>query len=229
MSSLCFAVPPSLDDDDDTYLNAVSPVVPDPLEGWNRMMHGFNDVVLEYVARPIYTGYAYVTPQFLRTGLKNVCHNMLFPVRFANNLLQGKGLAAGVEMSRFVLNTTAGLGGFFDVAKNHKPIVPVSDEDMGQTFGVWGLGEGFYIVWPFLGPSTLRDSAGAVGDYFLDPLSYSSVSPKWYVGLSVAATRVIVNLDDILDNYDSLKHSAIEPYSSFRDAYIQHRRAKIAK
>ena len=104
----------SLDEDDD-YLNFAGQIVADPLEPWNRAMFTLNDAVLDYVARPAYRGYMYVTPQFMRTGIKNFFHNLSFPVRFANNLLQGRGRAAGVEMSRFVLNTTAGLGGFFDV------------------------------------------------------------------------------------------------------------------
>lgn len=218
---------PSLDEDDDFYLGKVEQVISDPLEGWNRAMFKFNDALLDYVARPLYKGYAYVTPRFFRQGVKNFFHNLLFPVRFVNNLLQGKGRAAGVEMSRFVLNSTAGLGGFIDVAKSHKPIVPVDDdEDMGQTFGVWGVGEGIYIVWPLLGPSNLRDSAGMVGDHFLDPVTY-----VWPDGLSyaLAGYRTFNKLDDILDLYDSMKRSAVEPYAAVRDAYTQYRRAKVAK
>lgn len=216
----------ALPDDDENYLEAVGQVIPDPIEGWNRAMFTFNDAVIEYVARPAYKGYVYVTPDFMRSGIKNFFHNAAFPVRFVNNLLQGRGKAAGVEMSRFVLNTTAGLGGFIDVARHHKPIVPVEDEDMGQTFGVWGFGEGFYIVWPLLGPSTTRDTAGMVGDYFLYPASY--IKP-WEVGIGVRAVNTFNDLDEVLDLYDQLKSAAIEPYSSVRDAYVQYRRARIEK
>ena len=225
VQTAAFAAVKSLDEDDD-YLDAAAQIVPDPIEPWNRAMFRFNDVMIEYVARPAYKGYAYVTPKPMRTGIKNFFHNLAFPVRFVNNLLQGRGKAAGVEMSRFILNTTAGLGGFIDVAKHKKPIVPVEDEDMGQTFGVWGMGEGFYIVWPLLGPSTARDSVGLVGDYFLDPVTY--VQP-WEVSLGIDAARVFNDLDDVLDLYDDMKRAAIEPYSSVRDAYVQYRRAKIAK
>lgn len=221
-----FGAVPSLDEDDE-YLNAHhGQVVADPFEAWNRAVFKFNDVLLDKVARPAYKGYAYVTPQFMRTGIKNFFHNLSFPVRFANNLLQGRGKAAGVEMSRFVLNTTAGLGGFFDVAKSKKPIVPVEDEDMGQTFAVWGAGEGFYIVWPLLGPSTARDSLGMVGDYFLEPVSY--VRP-WELSLGISAGKTFNELDDVLDLYDDLRRAALEPYTSVRDAYVQYRRAKAAK
>ncbi len=211
---------------EDEAFDAVGTGVYDPLEGFNRVVHSFNDGVIDYVARPLYKGYVYVTPSFFRTGVKNVFYNALFPVRFTNNLLQGKGKAAGVEMSRFVLNTTAGLGGMINVAKNHKTIVPVDEEDLGQTFGVWGMGEGFYLVLPFFGPSSLRDTVGRVGDHFLDPVSY--IQPT---GLSIGlgGSRAFNDLDGVLDTYDDLKRSSIEPYSSFRDAYIQHRRAKISR
>lgn len=216
----------TLPDDDEEYLEAVGQIVPDPIEGWNRAIFTFNDAIIEHIIRPAYKGYEYVTPGFMRAGIKNFFHNVAFPVRFVNNVLQGKGKAAGVEMSRFVLNTTAGLGGFFNVAKHHKPIVPVEDEDLGQTFGVWGFGEGFYIVWPLIGPSTVRDSAGLVGDYFLSPITY--IKP-WEAGLGARAVNVFNNLDDVLDLYDHLKSAAIEPYSSVRDAYVQYRRARIEK
>jgi phospholipid-binding lipoprotein MlaA len=218
------SLPPS--DVDEDYLEELAPVVRDPLEGWNRAVFRFNDALIEHAARPAYRGYVYVTPDFMRTGIKNFFHNAAFPARFVNNLLQGRGRAAGVEMSRFMLNTTAGLGGLFDVAKHHEPIVPVEDEDMGQTFGVWGAGEGFYIVWPLLGPSTARDSLGLVGDYFLDPFSYFY---PWEVDVGLRAVSVFNGLDEMLDLYDALKGSAIEPYSSVRDAYVQYRQAKIAK
>jgi phospholipid-binding lipoprotein MlaA len=216
---------PSLDEDDENYLDQVARV-PDPLEPWNRAMFRFNDALMDHVARPAYKGYAYVTPEFMRSGIKNFFHNLAFPVRFVNNLLQGRPRAAGVEMSRFILNSTAGLGGLIDVAKSHKPVVPVEDEDFGQTLGVWGVGEGFYIVWPLLGPSSARDTVGLVGDAFLDPVNY--VQP-WWLALSIDAGKTFNELDDILDLYDDLKRVAVEPYSSMRDAYIQYRKAKIAK
>jgi len=215
-----------LPDDDDDFLDFVARIIPDPLEGWNRAMFSFNDAVIEHVARPVYRGYETITPSFMRTGIKNFYHNLTFPVRFTNNLLQGRGKAAGVEMSRFVLNTTAGLGGLFNVAQHHEPIVPVEDQDFGLTLGVWGIGEGFYIVWPLFGPSTVRDSVGRVGDYFLHPLTY--VHP-WELGLSAKAVATFNDLDEVLDLYDQLKRTAIEPYSSVRDAYVQYRRAKLSR
>lgn len=216
----------ALPDDDEAYLDVAAQVIPDPIEGWNRAMFRFNDAAIEHVLRPAYSGYETVTPAFMRSGIKNFFHNLAFPVRFTNNLLQGRPKAAGVEMSRFILNTTAGLGGLFDVAKHHKPVVDVEDEDLGQTLGVWGVGEGFYIVWPLLGPSTARDTAGMAGDYFLHPLTY--VRP-WELSLGIKAAGTFNDLDEVLDLYDDLKRAAIEPYSSVRDAYVQYRRAKLTR
>lgn len=215
-----------LNDIENEYLDAAGSLIPDPLEPWNRAVYTFNDALIEYAARPAYKGYAYVTPKFMRTGIKNFFHNLSFPVRFVNNLLQGRGRAAGVEMSRFILNTTAGLGGLFDVAQYHEPVVPVEDEDFGQTLGVWGVGEGCYIIWPLLGPSTIRDSVGMAGDYFLTPTTY--IQP-WELGFGIKAGQVFNGLDDVLDLYDTLKGSAVEPYTSMRDAYVQYRRAKLDK
>jgi phospholipid-binding lipoprotein MlaA len=220
----CFAAPPPLDDDD--YPDAALPETADPLESWNRAVFSVNDLVYRYAARPAYTGYAAVVPQCVRAGLKNIFHNLDFPARFVNNLLQGKGMAAGVELSRFIFNTTAGLGGFFDAAGGLESVVPVADEDMGQTFGIWGMGDGAYIVWPLIGPSSLRDSAGRVGDFFLTPLTY--VRP-FELSLGISAVKVFNELDETLDLYESLTRSAIEPYSAVRDAYLQYRRAKIAR
>lgn len=212
--------------DNDEILDSVDPVVADPLEGWNRAIYHLNDALLDYAARPLYKGYRAITPRVMRTGISNFFHNLLFPVRFTNNLLQGRGRAAGVEMSRFVLNTTAGVGGFINVAQHKKPIVPVEDEDMGQTFGTWGISEGFYVIWPVLGPSTARDTVGFVGDYFLDPVTY--VQPKM-LSYGLGALRTFNDLDVTLDAYDSLKSIAVEPYTAIRDGYVQHRRALIKK
>lgn len=213
-------------DEDEAYLDEYTELIADPIKGWNRAMFTFNDVLIDYAFRPLHDGYVFITPRFFRTGVSNFFHNALFPVRFVNNLLQGRGYAAGVEMSRFVLNTTAGLGGLIDVAQHKKPVVPVEDEDLGQTFGVWGIGEGFYIVWPILGPSTVRDSVGMAGDYFLDPVNY--IRPS-LTSLGISAGRTFNELDDTLDLYDDLKKTAIEPYSSVRDAYVQYRRAQVKK
>src|SRR3990172_6946320 len=145
--------------------------IADPLEPWNRAMFTFNDKFYFWVLKPVSKGYGAVIPEWGRVRVRNVFRNILMPVRFVNSLLQLKLKAAGVELVRFVANTAAGFGGMFDVAGDN-PGLKAGNEDFGQTLGVYGIGDGFYIVWPFLGPSSLRDTAGLAGDYFLSPVSY---------------------------------------------------------
>lgn len=201
-------------------------LVDDPLEPWNRFWFQFNDAVMTGVLNPLAKGYNYVVPEPIRRGVKNFFHNLLFPVRFVNCILQGKFLAAGVEFSRFIGNTMYGFGfyGHFD----HVPsIVEVTDdEDLGQTLAVWGFGNGFYIVWPILGPSTLRDTIGMIGDSFLDPVTY--VQP-WYASTSASVFSRFNTISFQIDAYESLKEAAFEPYSAFRNAYIQNRNERISE
>jgi phospholipid-binding lipoprotein MlaA len=215
-------------DDDDRYLDEAfqTQVIPDPLEPWNRAVFTFNDVLLVYVAHPISDAYTFVMPEPFRNGIGNFFRNLLFPVRFLNNVFQGNGEMAYKEFARFVINTGAGLGGFWDVASTEPALQNMVAADFGQTLGKWGFGEGVYLYWPLLGPSNVRDTVGTVGDLFMDPLTY--VRP-WRVSLPLKALRTVNELDGILDLYDDLTRSAIEPYTAVRDGYTQYRRAKIEK
>ncbi len=216
-------------DDDDRYLEEgfETQVIPDPIENWNRTMFALNNGLVTMVAKPVNAVYTHVVPGQFREGIGNFFTNLLFPVRFINNLLQGKGQAAGKEFSRFIINTSAGIGGFFDVAATHPDLQDHVDADFGQTLGVWGVGEGFYLYWPIFGPSNPRDTVGRVGDWLMDPLTYY-VRP-WRVTLSIQALRAVNDLDSTLDLYDDITKSAIDPYTAIRDGYTQYRRAKIAK
>jgi phospholipid-binding lipoprotein MlaA len=213
------------DDDDYEDDSNIGPVVADPLEGWNRIMFSFNDVFYKYLARPLSKGYEFIIPSPVRTGVHNFFHNITFPIRFISCLLQFKGKQAGYEFSKFIINTTFGIGGILDVGKNIDPDPPFDDEDFGQTLGVWNFGEGFYIVWPFLGPSSLRDTFGLAGDFFMNPVIYlKSEETKTILG----AVSTLDGMGDSLDAYDAMRKNAIEPYVAVRDAYIQFRRNKIA-
>ncbi len=180
----------AFEDYDDDDVSDIS----DPLEGWNRFWFKFNDVMLLHVIKPIYTGYTTVTPQPVRTGISNAFHNLQTPVRLVNCVLQGRFGEAWVEFGRFIVNTTAGFGGVFDVAKQSKPLIPVDnrDADFGQTLGVWGVGEGIYLVWPIAGPSTVRDTVGMVGDWAASPLFWTSdpvsLRSRWPRVLASAST-----------------------------------------
>jgi phospholipid-binding lipoprotein MlaA len=201
--------------------------VADPLYYWNKSMYHLNDRLYFWVLKPVTRGYKAVTPQFFRTGVNNFFNNLGAPVRFGNNLLQGKSEAAGIELGRFMVNTVAGGLGFWDVARTEPPLRDVPNkEDMGQTLGVWGVGNGFYIVWPVLGPSTLRDTVGRFGDSPLYPMFYVDSTA---IVIAAQALDQVNGLSFRLGDYESLKESALDPYTAIRDAYIQYRLEQIKK
>ena len=197
--------------------------VADPIEPFNRVMYHFNDKFYFWVLKPVTQGYKYVVPAALRLSVKNFFDNLIMPVRLVNCVLQGKFNSAGNEMTRFVINSTAGMLGFADPADNY-PQLKAKDEDLGQTLGAYGIGNGFYIVWPLVGPSTLRDTVGLTGDQFLNPVAY--VQPA-EAAFGITALKKVNHTSFHIGDYESLKESAIDPYSAIRDAYIQSRAKKI--
>jgi len=197
--------------------------VADPLSPWNRAMFHFNDKLYFWLLKPLSRGYRAVIPTPVRGGVKNFFRNITMPIRMVSCLLQGKGRAASAELSRFLINSTVGVLGFGNPARRWPELNP-SEEDLGQTLGSYGIGNGFYIVWPFLGPSTLRDSIGMVGDWFLDPVSYVE-STETYVG--VWTFENVNETSFKIGDYESLKEAAIDPYVAFRNAYIQYRKKKV--
>ncbi len=134
--------------------------VADPFSLWNRAMFHFNDKLYFWAVKPLTRGYKAVAPDFIRTGVKNFFINLTTPIRLVNCILQAKGKAAVVEFSRFIVNTTIGVLGFGSPADKYPQLIPSDSEDLGQTLGNYGLGNGFYLVWPILGPSTLRRKGG---------------------------------------------------------------------
>lgn len=198
--------------------------VADPLFPWNRAMFHFNDKLYFWALKPLARGYKAVTPDFFRTGVKNFFRNITTPIRLVNCILQGKGNAAAIEFSRFIVNTTIGVLGFRRPADELPQFAPPDAEDLGQTLGNYGLGNGFYIVWPILGPSTLRDSIGRAGDFFLDPVSY--VEPT-EASLGIRGFDTVNNTSFRIGDYESFKKSAIDPYTALRDVYLQVRENKI--
>jgi phospholipid-binding lipoprotein MlaA len=197
--------------------------VADPLSYWNRAMFHFNDKLYFWFLKPVAKGYQVVIPGMVRTGVRNFFSNIFTPIRLTSCILQGKVKAGGTELVRFFVNSTIGIAGVTDPAKKYLKL-DISDEDLGQTLGAYGIGNGFYLIWPFLGPSTLRDSVGMVGDRFLNPITY--VKP-------VEASMAIWSFDMInetslhIGDYESIKEAAVEPYEAFRDAYIQYRKNKV--
>lgn len=197
--------------------------VSDPLEPINRFMYNFNDAAYAHVIQPVSKGYKKVTPKPARLGIRNFFSNLGAPIRFANCLLQGKGDAAWIEMQRFLVNTTAGVLGFGDPALDRHGLRQV-DEDLGQTLATHGVDDGIYLVLPFIGPTTLRDSVGRVGDMFLSPVTYVEPTEAY---LGVSALRLTNTYSIRGSEYQALKADAIEPYSAMKSAYIQYRKKKI--
>lgn len=199
--------------------------VADPLQPWNTVWYHFNDKLYFWLLKPVAQGYKAVVPTIARTGVSNFFNNLATPIRFVNCLLQGKMKDSGSELGRFVINSTVGVLGFGEVASGLAGLEPPTPEDLGQTLGSYGVGNGLYIIWPIFGPSTVRDTVGLVGDYFLDPVTYIDD-----FGIRVAVKSVdTVNATSFrLGDYEALKDAALDPYLSIRDAYIQNRAKKVA-
>ena len=157
-------------------LGCASPQHPDPFEAQNRGVFGFNEEADRWVVEPVSGGWSFVTPEAGRRSLDKFFTNLRFPVRFLASLIQAEVRGAGTELTRFVLNTTVGLAGFFDPA-GHWGIEP-RDEDFGLAFGRWGIESGAYLQLPLLGPSSSRDGVGLVFDTALDPFGFEDLADQ---------------------------------------------------
>jgi phospholipid-binding lipoprotein MlaA len=216
-----------LEEEYDPFLDeAEEPTVTiaDPLEPVNRAIFHFNDRLYFWVMKPAARGYNSIFPEDFRICVRNFFSNLLFPVRFVNCILQANFRGAGIELSRFAVNSTIGLGGLFDPSSRGLNL-PMQDEDTGQTLGVWRVGHGFFLNLPVLGPSSVRETLGTVGDRFLDPITYT-VNPsllRWGVKGYKTFNEVSLTLGD----YEALKEAAIDPYIAVRNAYIQYRESLV--
>lgn len=194
----------------------------DPWEPFNEAMFSFNRQFDRFVLKPLATVWDKIVPDPVQTSLRNALDNVAMPRRLVNNLLQRKVEGAGREVGRFLVNSTIGVAGFFDVAKAVG--LEKSEADTGQTLGVYGSGPGPYLVLPFLPPLTVRDGIGAVADAALDPL--------WYVAPIAAPSGMkggkIVNDRSLnLEFYENVEESVVDLYSAVRNAYLQRRQQAI--
>jgi phospholipid-binding lipoprotein MlaA len=197
--------------------------IADPLYVWNKGVYYFNDKLYFWLLKPVAQGYSAIFPEGVRFSISNFFYNLTTPVRFLNSLLQLKMKSAGNELIRFVVNSSVGVGGLGDFAKD-KLDIKRHDEDLGQTFGHYGVGHGFYIMWPFIGPSSLRDTVGLIGDAFLDPVNY--ITPV-QDSLEITASDKVNDTSLHIGDYEDFKKSAIDPYIAIRDAYVQNREKKV--
>jgi len=193
----------------------------DPWERFNRSVFNFNEALDRAIAKPVAKGYVKVTPRIVRTGISNVYSNLDTVPTIINDVLQGKIRQAGHDSARFLMNSTLGLGGLFDPASAAG--LDSNDEDLGQTFGKWGVQSGPYLMLPVLGPSSARDAFSRAADTFLEPV--------WY--LEDDSTRYLIRLGDLLDQRASLLEldaqleRSYDRYAFIRNAWLQRREYQV--
>ncbi len=199
--------------------------VGDPIEPVNRFIFGFNEILQKLLIRPLAEIYI-LLPEFVRDGVRNVLNNLRTPVVLANDLLQGEGQRALDTTKRFFINSTIGLGGMIDVAEEWG--IKGHDEDFGQTLAVWGVGEGFYLVLPILGPSNPRDGIGILADFYLDPLSqWAANTDRDEINYARTLVRGIDSYSRVMDDLEKLRETSIDFYAAVRSISRQKRKTEI--
>ncbi len=204
-----------------------APPVYDPLEPMNRSLFWVNDKLYVFLLKPVARVYR-VVPERVRVSVSNAFSNITAPVRMVNALLQFRGETFWNELARFEINTTVGLCGLFDPARNVFSLEK-REEDFGQTLGHHGMPPGPYLFLPFFGPSNIRDAAGTGVDFFLNPVTY--LTWDWtfleQAGLKTGEGINTLSLDK--DTYEAIKRDSLDPYLFIRNAYAQHREGYIRK
>ncbi len=197
----------------------------DPIEPLNRAIFKFNNAADKIVLEPVAKGYRKL-PDPIQSGISNFLGNLKMPIVIINQVLQGQGKNAVKSTGRFVVNSTAGFLGLVDVAT--KVGLEEKDEDFGQTFATWGVGDGFYIVLPIFGPSNLRDAAGMALTYTLDPINAYLINEgeAWAVPMRMSANAVDYR-SKIIDEVNALRNNSVDYYAAVRSSYYQNRRAAI--
>jgi phospholipid-binding lipoprotein MlaA len=193
----------------------------DRFERFNRSVFALNRTLDKAIARPVAVAYRKVTPRPVRSGVANFMANIGYPTTIVNDLLQGKFKPFARDTGRFVVNSTVGIGGLFDPATRFG--LQANDEDLGQTFGKWGIGPGPYLMLPLLGPSTVRDGVGNVGDQFTNLRSYID-DDYWRYGLT--ALDLVSSREQLLET-DSVLNRSFDPYAFVRNAYLQRRQYQV--
>jgi phospholipid-binding lipoprotein MlaA len=210
----------------------------DPWEPVNANIFAFNLKVDRYVLKPVAKGYDFILPDVVQVGVSNIFSNLRFAPRFLNNVFQGKLKGAGIEVGRFLINSTVGLAGFFDLATKVDLVTP--EEDFGQTLGFYGVKPGPYLVLPLLPPFTVRDFVGYVGDVFLNPINWlvvpiievddvpSVIAHKNRMTSSIIQTgsrvgEIVNERSRNLQKYQGVEEATLDLYTAVRNAYLQKR------
>ncbi|MFN3232827.1 MAG: VacJ family lipoprotein [Alphaproteobacteria bacterium] len=222
MAAACATVPPASDPAALAEFEARN----DPLEPTNRVIHDFNQGIDAVLIKPLAEVYHFILPNFVERRITAILRNAREPWTFVNDLLQGETDRAGTTAKRFLTNTTVGLGGMFDVAKDQG--LERHTEDFGQTLAVWGVDDGPYLVLPFLGSSNPRDAVGTAVGFFADPVSIAQDQAN-VKGLTIAVigTQALDARARNLDLIERLKAESIDYYSTLRSAYRQERESDI--
>lgn len=198
----------------------------DPLEGMNRGIYKFNDVTDRALFKPIATAFKTIAPTPVRKGFNNFFNNLGSITTVLNDLLQLKFANAFTDAGRFIINSTFGLAGFIDVAAMDN--IPNHKEDFGQTLGYWGAGNGAYLVLPFLGSSSLRDTTGLVFDTVTsDPITYTHNIGQIRLHNQLRAAQFTDRRTELLDAKDIIDDASLDPYAFTRDAYLQRRESLV--
>ncbi len=218
------ALPPP---EDDMEADANAPRGPrlevsDPLEGLNRGIFWFNDILDTVLLRPIAWTYGFIFPDFFKEGMRNAFQNFNSPMILANDLLQFELENAAVTTGRLIVNSTIGLAGFFDVAEEIG--LPYHYADLGQTFWSYGIDAGPYLVVPIFGPTTLRDGVGQIGDAFFHPRTYLL---DFYTNLAITGGNLLVVREELLEPLDDLKETSLDYYAAVRSAWYQSRTVQL--
>ena len=199
----------------------------DPIEPTNRFFYRVNDTIDTYALRPAAIAYRDVVPGAVRRPIHNVLTNLGTPALFANDVLSAKPRRAGDSLMRFLINTTAGGLGLFDVATGWG--YPDHSSDFGLTLALWGVGQGPFLFLPVIGPSNPRDATGFGTDIVLDPLTWASFGGSTAVGVTRYGFNALDTRERFIDPVDQIKRSALDPYATFRSLSRQNRAAEIAK
>lgn len=216
----------------------------DPWEPLNTKFFEFNRQLDRWVLKPIAKGYNFIVPNVVQVGISNIFYNSRATPRFLNNMFQGKFTGAGIEVGRFLINTTVGIGGFFDVAQHYFKLT-TPEEDTGQTLGFYGVPPGPYLMIPILGPYTVRDLAGYAGDIALNPIywlilptmhnidsiptvvSIDERAATYAISIGARATEVVNERSLNLEKFQGVEESTLDLYAAVRNAYLQKRAKAI--